>query len=1379
VPAIARLAQFRGETFVLAEEKRNAARAGQDLLPGHEIESGELAVAEFPDGTRLELAGPSAVRLNQGPAGRQIVLARGTVLAEVARQPADRPTVFVTPHAEVTILGTSLRVETGPEGSEILVIQGRVRLMPRAGGNTADLEGGQIAWVPAAGGLRIGRPQTLSFDAVETAGISGLRELWDTPVVLAENGTVQDVDKGSYGKAASAVWKAGKPGALAFDAVHRSLLVRFPGAAERIAAELRKGQRVVKAEIILPFRSTELWPLGYKEPSGLSFLGDLWAKTPPNWHAAAWALRRPWRADPSSGPTFNSSANGSSFWARFGAQDPEKDRFPLQFGPAEVSQRNPEGRLNVTAMLNDPQFGATLGERLYALGELGFIIRKQEVYDASYWRGGYEWGTASGPRGILIKAPKLAVELAPGPKPSAETPKAGPRPPAGGKPTAVMPTPAQFQEFAARNAFRKPDWMPEWQWKRISEMAALGGATKYPETYEAYARWIDDMLGVPPRQWEGFLAAERCQQYMRYGDTWPEPVRDHWKLYWWAWLMPDRDIKDLVQGYIGANEARAYYEKTKDWRGNFSVYRTYCWNMGTMNFNHWASTGTLLGGAILDSDKMMADGRHGLEHFPLRLWCWFDGSTQESIDHYYFAISLKDQKVFADFGPTHADRLMGMSILAKSVDELVAAYHPGLRRFVSSSGRTGIAYVWVQQDGTKHILHTLSRKGALTDLGNRIFGGMQALGHDAEPGMIAEQTLNGPWAPEWIANAVDDKPLPFESTSTYKQWGAYSATPLWRRTYLGKHYGMASQDVAAGNETVPVMAQWRRSEKVVDRMQEVGTLLARCGINRTEFLDSLYHGTQGRNPNGSVGTQSGPLVTMQHRNKMILLGSPNPRFDAGGGRPVPNEIRSLQTSIALCNFEEPPTWEIHVDEQRVGPLPVKARFKQRITIRDGVSYIGIIPIPAADLGRNDEVVLWGPGEMTEMQGGGKGRVEVVIDAYMYKQEAPLNKGEAGDGGKVDLAYAGFVVEMGDASEYRSFADFQKHMKESSLDAPWDAAKKTLNVAYRSGKDVLECAYRPAYRGGPTDQCFPVRRVNGQWPYLAKDMERETSLAVMGRSGKLEKNGAVLTCEPGRMAYIETDPITGTTVGYNPLPDPTAWALRAAGGATVQANGKVGLLRVAVCPKLNRAWVDHAFTPEMREKGKGTLATALSISGLGGTPVVVFNGQTFDKCSGTIPLDLPERKPERWAGGISIAAGLPDKSNGKGGGSAATPPAAVPAEVLAAWDAKLRARIAEEVKAGRPPAFRFSMFPDQESAVAAIDAKGGMKVRSGGAEMAVEWPTLTMADKKSLSADLAGGGKPEDCALAAFYHLAGGSANEGKKYLERAGPAGDPVREALK
>ena len=111
---------------------------------------------------------------------------------------------------------------------------------------------------------------------------------------------------------------------------------------------------------------------------------------------------------------------------------------------------------------------------------------------------------------------------------------------------------------------------------------------------------------------------------------------------------------------------------------------------------------------------------------------------------------------------------------------------------------------------------------------------------------------------------------------------------------------------------------------------------------------------------------------------------------------------------------------------------------------------------------------------------------------------------------------GFVFEFGDQSEYGDFAAFQKHMEEAKLDLKWDAEKLTCQVAYTSGKETLEMGVKTDYGGGPTPGLFTERKVNGQWPYLAPGLERDTTLTQQGRTGRLEKNGAVLTNEPGRM-----------------------------------------------------------------------------------------------------------------------------------------------------------------------------------------------------------------------------------------------------------------------
>jgi hypothetical protein len=74
----------------------------------------------------------------------------------------------------------------------------------------------------------------------------------------------------------------------------------------------------------------------------------------------------------------------------------------------------------------------------------------------------------------------------------------------------------------------------------------------------------------------------------------------------------------------------------------------------------------------------------------------------------------------------------------------------------------------------------------------------------------------------------------------------------------------------------------------------------------------------------------------------------------------------------LLDLQPRPTWAIYLDGQRVQDWPVRARFGQRFTIKDGVTFLGIIPLlGATDLGRDEQVVLSDEGELTEMQGGGR------------------------------------------------------------------------------------------------------------------------------------------------------------------------------------------------------------------------------------------------------------------------------------------------------------------------------------------------------------------------------------------------------------------------
>jgi hypothetical protein len=1083
--------------------------------------------------------------------------------------------------------------------------------------------------------------QELTLDSPETAGISGFRVLWDTPVVLAEDGVTAAGDQAEAAdnpaKGQTAPWDparrehGAKPADLSFDAIHRSLLVRFPGAAEAIAAEAAKGLAVRKAEIVLPFEDTEFCPPGSLSgllPAGYEYrlnwgVDARWRKDPPQWHAVAWALRKPWKADAALGPTFNAYVAGAGYWAKFGAADTNEDRFATTFGPAEVSYKVTNGVLDVTATLTDPAYGRTLAERLRRFADCGFLVRKQETYDHRYFEGAYEWATATGGRAIRIRKPLLrlsfekaaaAAALGEALAPAADVAALAAALRAdgkGGKPTAVMPTAAEVDALAKRHALARQPWMPDWQWQRIQELVALSGqktdepfwwmfipdylrgrlGAKAQDPAATYDLWIDLMNNRQFRGWNGFEAGPLFQTWFMYREAMPAPVQDHWRGFWTAWLLPESDWRQLDHPQsmqIWTKGRYPYYEKTGDWRGNQSFYRAgYTRHMSTMNFNHTSALGALLGGGIIGSARAMEDGRYGWEHFPLRLWSWYDGTTQESVDHYYLAVSLSAEKILADFGPTPVDRMMGLSTMTKTVDELFSCYHPALRRFICTSCRTSLEYPLITQDGLQYITHTLSRAGAVTDAGQKTGpAGLPILGHETAPSFVARAATVAPYAPDWAANTVDGKPLPFELTATFKQWGSHREVPLWKRVWLGRHYGMASFDIAAAR--IPFMAMWHREDRPAASARDLGALFAVYGANEPRFMNDAPGWIK------SWGSQ----FVLQHRGTAIVVHSPWDLSKEKG-------IRSLESAVALYNFQEPaPTWELWVDGAKAGPLPLKARAGRWIAIRDGVTFVGLLPLPGTDLGRRDEVVLDTVTDTNTRQNL-SGPIPAALVAHSYNRQADAPLGEGTDWAAVDRAYAGFVVEVADATEYKSFDAFRTHLAKAALETRFDADSNLLHVAYRGGGDTLELGAYTTYRNeGKSPTAFAYRRVNGAWPYLARGVERDTTLALQSTAGRLEKSGAVLTVDAGTMAYLQTEPASGTYAGWNPFPDTTYFTLAAPGGVEVTPDGRVGLLHVTVQAAAAKVRVQYA--PQADQTGED-MARALAVAGMKTKPAVELNG----------------------------------------------------------------------------------------------------------------------------------------------------------------------------
>jgi hypothetical protein len=450
---------------------------------------------------------------------------------------------------------------------------------------------------------------------------------------------------------------------------------------------------------------------------------------------------------------------------------------------------------------------------------------------------------------------------------------------------------------------------------------------------------------------------------------------------------------------------------------------------------------------------------------------------------------------------------------------------------------------------------------------------------------VARQTLNNPWLPEWALNWVDGKPMPYEIHSRTRD--------SISRGYLAGHYGLASNN--RGDGRIAFMGQWRRDAKQATSFKDIVTMDVRYGINQTRWANDVP---------GWIAP-IGKMVSVQHKNKMVVLMSPWPA-DYIKNVIKKDGLKSLQASIGLFNFHEPsPTWQIFIDGQKVAGLPIKARQGQKITIHDGVAYLAVIPLPGTDLGRQDEVVLregdWQHFENDPKKQGYQ--ATLVIDSYNL-QTASATK-DVANWDPIDKSHAGFVVEMGDQTEWGSFEKFQQHIDQASVTTAYDAEKDVDQVTFKSGGDTLELgAYTKAESGAPGLIAF--QRVNGQDATMAEGIDRDTTWTQQSRRGRAEKNGATLTLDAGRLAYLVTEPTLGAYAGFSPLSDLTRYTLTTPGDIRVEADGQVGLCRVVVKPKLNEVDIDYGWKPGQSPTPE--TAKAFLISGCKRVPMVKLNGQ---------------------------------------------------------------------------------------------------------------------------------------------------------------------------
>ncbi len=144
---LATLEAVNGTVRIIRSGADESAHAGQPLIAGDGLQvvgDDASAVVVYGDGTRLELGGDTTVFQFTGSdaTGKEIVLASGSLRADVAKQPAGLPMILRTPQAEVTVLGTRFDLSGAGDATYVETAEGAVRLTRARDGRTVDVPAG-------------------------------------------------------------------------------------------------------------------------------------------------------------------------------------------------------------------------------------------------------------------------------------------------------------------------------------------------------------------------------------------------------------------------------------------------------------------------------------------------------------------------------------------------------------------------------------------------------------------------------------------------------------------------------------------------------------------------------------------------------------------------------------------------------------------------------------------------------------------------------------------------------------------------------------------------------------------------------------------------------------------------------------------------------------------------------------------------------------------------------------------------------------------------------------------------------------------------------------------------------------------------------------
>lgn len=394
--------------------------------------------------------------------------------------------------------------------------------------------------------------------------------------------------------------------------------------------------------------------------------------------------------------------------------------------------------------------------------------------------------------------------------------------------------------------------------------------------------------------------------------------------------------------------------------------------------------------------------------------------------------------------------------------------------------------------------------------------------------LIAFQTYH---CPEYIRELALNKSMPYEVRGTSasdppRQGYPFAFTDL--HTYLTEDWSLSSNSRAwlHGKQNAACLAFWRKRRDVTS-MKDFKALVSRYQVNDAgPDVASLHYDEYGR------------INTLQDKGTIIVAYKP---------KKEEKEIRSLRLDIQIPLYED-------VDELYVGHRPVSPHAPNvatggqrgngyrpgadnRVYIRDGDVYIGILPLQPTNLGVARPLRIR--------------RFNEFLLISIYNLETTERR--EFDDKTLDHCRNGFVLELADVTQFPTLNAFKEHYDTGVVKDEVEGDIRT--ITYTNAPQTMTMKFNMV-----TEE-FVHRAINGQpvqYPLFS------CPNAQISVGGEITVGRTRLTVNQDTYAWLVADDGIATYAAYN-FADPLTPMTMETPAGTVKAAG-MGFGKVVFRPR---------------------------------------------------------------------------------------------------------------------------------------------------------------------------------------------------------------------